>query len=193
MFILMLIEFSKVYLPPLHEIVGICLLALVIAHLILNGKYIKAIPKGKYNLKRSSFLIINVAFMIVFFLTTIFGLLSNQEILTFLNIGSLTTVYLHKILAYICLILLGIHLGMNINGLFRKVENKLPKTLTYFLYIIIVIFGIYSMVQVDFINHITGNHGFSIVTGNILINTIEYLFIILMFSVITHIILKIEK
>lgn len=189
----MLIEFSKVYLPPLHEIVGICLLALVIAHLILNGKYIKAIPKGKYNLKRSSFLIINVAFMIVFFLTTIFGLLSNQEILTFLNIGSLTTVYLHKILAYICLILLGIHLGMNINGLFRKVENKLPKTLTYFLYIIIVIFGIYSMVQVDFINHITGNHGFSIVTGNILINTIEYLFIILMFSVITHIILKIEK
>ena len=194
MFILMLIEFSKVYLPPqIHEIVGICLLALVIAHLILNGKYIKAIPKGKYNLKRSSLLIINVAFMIVFFLTMIFGLLSSQEILTFLNIGSLTTVYLHKILAYICLILLGIHLGMNMNGLFRKVENKLPKTLTYFLYIIIVIFGIYSMLQVDFINHLTGNHGFSIVTGNILINTLEYLFIILMFSAIAHMILKIEK
>jgi hypothetical protein len=194
MFILMLIEFSKVYLPPqIHEIVGICLIALVIVHLILNRKYIKAIPKGKYNLKRSSFLIINVVFMIVFILTMIFGLLSSQEILTFLNIGSLTTVYLHKILAYLCLILLGIHLGMNMNGMFKKIEEKLPKTLTYFLYILIIIFGIYSMVQVDFINHITGNHGFSIVTGNILINTIEYLFIILMFSVIAHLILKIEK
>jgi DNA-damage-inducible protein J len=117
MFILMLIEFSKVYLPPqIHEIVGICLIALVIVHLILNRKYIKAIPKGKYNLKRSSFLIINVVFMIVFILTMIFGLLSSQEILTFLNIGSLTTVYHHKILAYLCLILLGIHLGMNMNG-----------------------------------------------------------------------------
>ena len=190
----MLIEFSKVYLPPqIHEIVGICLLALVIVHLILNRKYIKAIPKGKYNLKRSSFLIINVVFMIVFILTMIFGLLSSQEILTFLNIGSLTTVYLHKILAYLCLILLGIHLGMNMNGLFRKIEDKLPKTLTYFLYIIIVIFGIYSMMQVDFITHLTGNQGFSIVTGNILINTLEYLFIILMFSVIAHMILKIEK
>ncbi|MBE6496669.1 MAG: DUF4405 domain-containing protein [Methanobrevibacter sp.] len=102
--------------------------------------------------------------MIVFILTMIFGLLSSQEILTFLNIGSLTTVYLHKILAYLCLILLGIHLGMNINGLFRKVENKLPKTLTYFLYIIIVIFGIYSMVQVDFLNfhQLLRSWGFSI-------------------------------
>jgi len=44
--------------------------------------------------------------------------------------------------------------------------------------------------QVDFLNHITGSYGFSTVTGNILINSLEYLSIILMTTVIVHLIEK---
>lgn len=188
LFILMLMEFSKVYLPPeVHEIIGICLIVLVIIHLILNRRYIKAIPKGKYNLKRAIMLVINVAFMVVFALTCIFGLLSGQYVLTFMNIGNLTTVYLHKILAYLSLLLLGLHLGINLNVLFERIEKS---NIVYAVYLIIFAFGIYSIIQLDFLNHLLGNSGFSLVTGNFVINSIEYLSIILMVTILTNIIFK---
>lgn len=184
----MLMEFSKVYLPPeVHEIIGICLIVLVIIHLILNRRYIKAIPKGKYNLKRAIMLVINVAFMVVFALTCIFGLLSGQYVLTFMNIGNLTTVYLHKILAYLSLLLLGLHLGINLNVLFERIEKS---NIVYAVYLIIVAFGIYSIIQLDFLNHLLGNSGFSLVTGNFVINSIEYLSIIMMVTILTNIIFK---
>ncbi|WP_405274087.1 hypothetical protein [Methanobrevibacter sp.] len=71
------------------------------------------------------------------------------------------------------------HLGINLTKLFDKIENKL-------IYVAIIILGIYSMIAVDFWNHLTGNYGFSLVTGNIIINTLEYLCIILMISAITN-------
>lgn len=187
MFILMLMEYSRVYLPSeIHEIIGICLIILVIVHLILNRNYFKAITKGKYSFKRGFMLAVNVLFIITFSATCITGLLSNQNILTFMNIGNLTTVYLHKIFAYISIIVLGMHLGVNLTKLFNKIGNNL-------IYIGIIILGVYSMIAVDFWNHLIGNYGFSMVTGNIVINTLEYLFIILMFSVITHLILNFFK
>ena len=185
MFILMLVEFSKVHLPPeIHEIVGICLFVLVIIHLILNRKYIRAIPKGKYNLKRSALLIINVAFMIVFFSTIIFGLLSSQKILTFLNIGSLTAVYLHKIL-------LGIHLGVNLSGMFNKIEEKISnRSVLYLIYIILIVLGIYSFIDVDFYNHLIGNYGFSLVRGNLITSILDYLSITVMITLVVNLIYR---
>lgn len=190
--ILMLIEYSKVYLSPeIHEIIGICLIILVAIHLLLNRKYIKAIPKGKYNAKRSLELIVNIGFFIAFILTCVFGILSNQKILVFMNIGSLTTVYLHKILAYLTLILLGIHLGVNLKGMFRKIELKMNnKSLIYLINTILIIIGIYSIIDVDFYNHLIGNYGFSIVTGNLLINCLEYLSIIVMITLIVNLLTK---
>ena len=86
LFILMILEFSRMYMPPIwHEIIGILLIVLIIIHLILNRNYIKNIFKGKYNLKRIIMLIINVLFMISFILSCIFGLLSSEELLKFLR------------------------------------------------------------------------------------------------------------
>lgn len=188
LFILIVVQFSRLYLPPeIHEIIGIVLIALVIIHLILNRRYIRSIPKGKYNLKRSLMLIINVAFMVTFALTSILGLLSSQYTLTFMNLGNMSTIYLHKIFAYLCLILLGLHLSINLNALFNKLGEK---KISYALYMIIIICGIYSFFKVDFLNHLLGNSGFSLVTGNIIINFLEYLSIILMISIFANIIFK---
>ena len=50
MFILMLLEFSRLFTGALlHELIGIALLILVIVHLILNKNYILNIRKAKYN------------------------------------------------------------------------------------------------------------------------------------------------
>lgn len=179
----MLVEYSKVYLSPqIHEIVGICLIVLVAMHLILNRKYIKAISKGRYSKKRSLELIINLGFFIAFIMTCIFGILSSREILPFLNIGNLSIIYLHKIIAYTCIILLGMHLGITLKKIFKKIPGK------YAVFPAIIICGIYSCIQVDFFTHLTGKSGFSMVNGNILINSLKYLSIVLMIAVIVNLI-----
>ena len=188
--IFMLAEYSRVHLPPeMHEIIGIGLILLVTVHMILNRNYFKAIPRGKYSAKRMVELLSTIGFFAVFILTCIFGILSSQEILPFINIKSLTAIYLHKILAYACIILLGIHLGIKLKRMFKKLEKRIGKTI-YPVYLLIMVLGIYSAMQVDFLNHITGSYWFSTVTGNILINSLEYLSIILMTTVIVHLIEK---
>lgn len=185
--ILMLLEFSRLYLDPaVHEMMGIALVVLLIIHLMLNRKYLKAIPKGKYNHKRTVMLIVNLAFFIVFSLTIILGLLSSQSILTFLNIGDLTTVYLHKIFAYISLIILGMHVGMNI-------ELKTDKKIFHMIYLAIIIFGIYSFIHLDILNHLMGNYGFGLANGNLITNTIEYASIVFMICILTGFLQKINR
>ena len=121
LFILIIIEYSRLYInTTVHEIIGIGLIILIILHIYLNRNYFKSIKKGKYNFKRSFKLVINITFLIVFILTCIFGILSSQ----FLSIGSLTTIYLHKIFAYLSVLLLGLHLSTNINPLMAKIPYK---------------------------------------------------------------------
>ena len=80
-------------------------------------------------------------------------------------------------------------MGINLKRMFKKLEKRIGKTI-YPVYLLIMVLGIYSAMQVDFLNHITGSYGFSTVTGNILINSLEYLSIILMTTVIVHLIEK---
>lgn len=124
---------------------------------------------------------------VVFFLTVIFGALSSQYTLTIMNIGDMTTIYLHKILGYLSLILMAIHLGINLTKPLNKLEEKLGNKI-YILYIILIILGIYSTIQLDFWNHLIGKSGFSIVTNTLMINTLEYLSLILMITIIVNLI-----
>ena len=186
MFILMLLEFSRGYMKPIfHEILGISLIVLLIMHLILNKNYIKNIFKGKYNFKRITILIINSLFMTTLLLSIIFGILSSQDLLTFLNVGSLTLIKLHKIFAYISLIFLGLHLGINLN----KIISFKSKTLS----ILIIIYGVYSFIKLDIFNHLIGKYGFSMLTDSIILNTIRYLSVILMITIITNYIYQFIK
>ena len=119
------------------------------------------------------------------------GILSSQETLAFLNIHNLTIVKLHKVLGNVSLIVIGIHLGINFNAMFGKITKLIKnKMVNYILGIIIIMLGIYSFVKVDFIKHVIGEYGFGIKEGNIIINILEYLSIILMFIIIINFIYK---
>lgn len=190
-FILMLLEFSRGYLSLiLHELFGIILIILLVIHLILNKNYIKNIFKAKYNSKRIFMLIINILFMLFLGLSLIFGILSSEYILKFLNTKSMILIKLHKIFAYITLIILGLHIGMNFNSMFGKIEKRMNKILKYIINTIIIIYGIYSFIKLDIINHILGINDFSIFNANLILNIIRYLSIILTISLITNFIEK---
>ena len=70
--------------------------------------------------------------------------------------------------------------------MFKKIDGKAM----HLLELAIIILGAYSFIQVDFYNHLTGNLGFGQATGNVFINILEYLCIILMITVLTRLIVS---
>ena len=192
MFILMLLQLLRGYIPTVvHEIVGILLFVLVVIHLILNRNFIKNIFKGKYNLNRLLMTIISVGFFITFFLSMILGILSSQDILISLNIGNYDTNHFHKVVSFISIIILSLHLGINYNAMFGKVTNKFNKNLFNAIQLIIIGCGIYSFIDLKLIKRITGTYGFSKIDGNPYIIFIEYLCVVMMITFIMYNIAKI--
>lgn len=120
MFIAIVLEFLS--LPILiHEIVGIGLLFLIILHIKFNKNYFKAIPKGKYNLKRTMDLIINIGLLISLSVTIISGILSSQK--SGLKIRNHKISHIHKSSSIFSLIFLGLHLLTTRKKLLRQMKK----------------------------------------------------------------------
>lgn len=188
MFVLMLLEFSKAYMSPIwHELFGLLLVVLIIIHLILNKSYLKSINKGNYTIKRFIMLISNILFFLTFLLSVIFGILSSQELFKYFSIGTYGIQFLHKIFSYISLLLLGIHLGINFNSMFGKVRRKINNVvILYVIDILIIFYGLYSLIKLEILKHVIGKYGFGLVDGNIVINIFRYFSVIMMFSIVIN-------
>lgn len=107
----------------IHEIVGIGLLFLIILHIKLNKNYFKAIPKGKYNLKRTIDLFINIGLLISLSITIISGIFSSQKSLKSLKIGNRKVSHIHKSSSIFSLIFLGLHLLTTRKKLMREMKK----------------------------------------------------------------------
>lgn len=109
MFSVIILEFLSLPIY-LHEVLGIGLFFLTILHLYYNKNYFKAITKGKYNLKRTLGLIINIGLLISLLLTIITGIFTSQKALKDFKIGRYKISRLHKPFSIISLIFLVLHL-----------------------------------------------------------------------------------
>ena len=107
----------------IHEIIGIVLLFLIILHIKFNKNYFKAITKGKYNLKRTIDLIINIGLLISLGITIISGIFSSQKSLKGLKIGNHKISKIHKSSSIISLIFLGLHLLTTRKKLLREMKK----------------------------------------------------------------------
>lgn len=122
MFVAIIVEFLS--LPILiHEIVGIGLFFLIILHLKFNKRYFKAINKGKYNLKRTIDLIINIGLMISLVITIISGIFSAIKTLKGLKVGNRKISQIHKSSSIISLIFLALHLIITRKKLARELKK----------------------------------------------------------------------
>ena len=120
--IAIILEFIS--LPILiHEIVGIGLLFLIILHIKLNKNYFKAIPKGKYTLKRAIGLIINIGLLISLGITIISGICSSQKSLKNLTIANRKVSHIHKSSSIVSLIFLVLHLMTSHKKLLREIKK----------------------------------------------------------------------
>ena len=109
MMLAIIVEFLS--LPILiHEIVGVGLLFLILAHINYNKKYFKAITKGKYTIKRTMDLIVNIGLLISLFITIISGIFLTQKSLKDMKIGNFKMSHIHKSSSIFSVIFLALHL-----------------------------------------------------------------------------------
>ena len=122
MVIAIILEFLS--LPILiHEIIGIGLIFLIALHLKFNKRYFKAINKGKYNLKRTIELIVNIGLMISLLITIISGIFAAVGSLKDLRIGNRKASHLHKPSSVFSLIFLVLHLIVTRKKLARELKK----------------------------------------------------------------------
>lgn len=107
----------------IHEIIGIGLIFLIILHIKFNANYFKAIPKGKYNLKRTVDLIIHMGLLISLSVTIISGIFSSQKSMKGFKIGKYNMSHIHKSSSIISLIFLGLHLLTTRKKLARQIKK----------------------------------------------------------------------
>ena len=192
MLIFMILEFSKIYTGQfLHELFGIGLFLLFITHNILNISFYKNILKGKYSLLRTITTIINILFLVCMLLTIILGIPISSEIFKGLNLnGNMTIRKLHTIFGYWNLILLSIHLGFHFKIIFVKLKNKIKdkkaiKILFHIVEVIIVIFGIKTMRDINFGAYLIGKSSFTIPT-NIVLSLLNKFITVVSISILTY-------
>lgn len=191
MFIILILEFSKAYLSNfVHEVLGILLVALIIIHLILNRNYIKVIFKGKYNLSRIIMLVVNALFFISMITTIILGICISQSLFTNISTFNSQISKLHIILSSASLIILGLHLGINLKTILAKMKIFKNKYVSIIVGLLMSGYGIYSIFNVEFLNHIRGQVVFASYDSNVLIGFLGYASIVLFISIITHNIYK---
>ena len=99
------------------------LIFLIILHINFNKNYFKAIPKGKYTLKRTINLFINIGLLISLTVTIISGILSSQKSMKNLTIGKYKIKHIHKSSSIFSLIFLGLHLLTARKKLLRELKK----------------------------------------------------------------------
>ena len=143
----------------LHEIIGIIILILFITHKILNIKFIKVIIKNFFNnkiKKRTKVLfILDIILFIFISLNIVTGILISKYL--FKNISILDP-NIHKVFAWISLILISIHIGLHLN------IKYLNKPIIKVIYLIFLVLGIISLSKLNitdnnYMHHRYRNHG----------------------------------
>ena len=141
----------------IHEILGTILFVLFIVHHILNYRYYKTVFKGKYTFKRLLLLITDFLLLICMLGMIISAINISSDVFAFLNVP--TTIFgrkLHMLSTSWGFVIMSIHLGLHIGVFINKLNKKMKdSTLEYVYYLIlflIAIYGLYSFIKLKFIS-----------------------------------------
>lgn len=136
----------------IHEVLGVCMFALFIAHHVINRKWWSGLFQGKYNAVRILNTAINLLLAVYMILQPVSGILMSKYALKEVTIsgasGTLRTI--HMTLAYWGFVLMCFHLGLHIRAIaapFTKKMNKTVRTLIAILFLIISAYGVYAFVK----------------------------------------------
>ena len=141
----------------IHEILGTGTIVLFIIHNIINIKFYKIIFKGKYNLKRIFLTLIDILLLFCMIGIIVSSIIISNDVFAFLKIQ--TTIFglkLHMLSTSWGFVIMSIHLGLHLNVLISKINKKMKNSkfeyIYYFVFILILVYGIYSFIKMNFIS-----------------------------------------
>ena len=181
-----------------HEVIGVAMFCLFIAHHILNFGWIKSLFKGRYDLRR----IVNTAVNALVFLCMIglmySGIVISKHVFTFVNIGgAMFARTVHMLSAYWGLVLMSVHLGMHISQMAERMKLK-NKALIWSLRIIFGIIGavgIYAFISQKFTDYLFGKVQFAFfdTSASAVLTVLQYLSVMVLFAYIGYMVQSILK
>lgn len=126
-----------------HEIAGLVLIAIVIAHIIVNIKTVIAMCKKfiKVPVAIKIGLIVDILLFVCFVWIGISGILISHTILTGISSGNIIFKFSHMFMGGISVILLGLHIGLHI------CRKPMPSAAAIIISLIVLCGGIYGVVN----------------------------------------------
>ena len=159
----MIIDILMVVLLPLlmaysligeniHEVLGVCMFVLFIAHHLINWKWWSGIFKGKYNAVRILNTVVNLFLAVFMILQPISGILMSKYVLKEVTISGASSTFrtIHMTLAYWGFMLMSFHLGLHVRSISAKLKsrmNKAVRTVLAVSFLLIAIYGVYAFMK----------------------------------------------
>lgn len=170
-----------------HEILGIIVIVLFFIHQILNINYYKNLFKGKYNKTRVAYLIIDLLLLIMMLVMILSSILISQYTLKFLNLrNNYIGRKLHIISVYSIYMLIGLHLGLHYNMIF-KFKGKKKLVLNSILTVVALGLGVTGIIQREIFQKLTLKSLFPLYSEEgIWVMILEYIGILLLFTMIGY-------
>ena len=136
-----------------HEITGLCMIALLVLHHILNGGFHRHLFRGRYSSYRVALTAIDTAMLVIFLIQGISGLMMAKHIRLLNATGANWARQAHLAGAYWGFVLCGIHAGLHMTGLVRKwqrAKRSGSKVCIALIVIASVVYGAMAFVQRGF-------------------------------------------
>lgn len=131
-----------------HEVIGVTMFVLFIAHHVLNFGWAKSLFKGKYTVQREVNTLVNLTIFVCMIGLMYSGIVMSRHVFTFLHFGSAADARnIHMLCAYWGFSLMSLHLGMHVRVIIgtMKIAMKLKGSIAATI-IANVVFGIVSVI-----------------------------------------------
>ncbi len=184
----------------IHEVVGVILFLLFIAHNILNRRWYKTIFKGKHNVQRKLSIAVNLLFLVSMTVVIISSVPISRDIFAFLPIyNDMILLQIHVMTSYWGFIFMAVHIGMSWGTIINSVRNMTGITSTTrirtialrVIAVLIVVYGVQTSFERDMLSRLTIYNPFGwSYDESTMVFLIDYLSIMGIYISGTHYVLK---
>ena len=141
----------------IHEILGTGTIVLFIVHNILNFKFYKNLFNGKYTAKRVVLTLIDLLILLCMIGIIVSSIIISSDVFAFLNIHTTSFgLKLHMLSTSWGFVIMSLHLGLHLNGMLNKISAKMKNSVFEYIYyytlILIMGYGIYCFIKLNFIS-----------------------------------------
>ena len=173
-----------------HEIAGTIMIGLFVAHLTLNRRWYKAVPKGKYNALRTFRTALDFVLLFFMVMQPLSGVLMSKHLYLFAGAAgaSAWARQFHLPMAYWGFLLVCLHAGTHLQLPLSRLSARNPKAAGAVLAVLSVVsaFGVYAFIKRNFAGYMFLATPFAFFDYNepVALYLIDYVAVMVLFAVI---------